>query len=222
MSLYDKLWNGNPSKVPGADGAEDSGALVRFEKLILGRLIQLIELNIVTVVLCIPIVTIPAAFSGMARVLMMYWRGLPVISMWKEYFSAFREHFAEKLLVWLAVFMAPVSIPLFCLFLGQREAAIAAAAALGVLSFLLLSYWFPLCAILDLSPCRNLLNALLLAGREWKYSLLMLGLVGLPWGACLYFLDKTFPFWCLGIFVLGQLIQCCFCSAAIDKNALIQ
>lgn len=222
MSLYDKLWNGNPRKIKDEDALENSSALVRFERLVLSRLIPLIELNIVTVLLCLPIVTIPAAFSGMARVLILYWRDMPVISLWKEYFTAFKEHFFEKLLIWLAVFLAPVSIPLFCLFLGYQEAAIVALVCFGILSFLLLSYWFPLCAILDLTPSQNLKNALVLMAKEWKYSLWMLVLVALPYGLCAYYIDRTFPFWCLGIFALGQLIQCCFTSSAIDRNHLIQ
>ena len=222
MSLYDKLWNGNPGKIKDEDTPEQSGVLVRFERLVLGRLLQLLELNIVTVLLCLPIVTIPAAFSGMARVLLLYWRDMQVISLWKEYFTAFKEQFFEKLLVWLAVFLAPVSIPLFCLFLGYQEAAIVAMVFLGILSFLLLSYWFPLCALLDLTPTKNLVNAFFLLAREWKYSLLLLVLVALPYGLCVWFLGYTFPFWCLCIFALGTLIQCCFCSSAIDKNKLIQ
>lgn len=222
MSLYDKLWNGNPNRAKDEKALEQPSVLVRFERLILGRLIQLIELNVVTVLLCIPIITIPAAFSGMSRVLMLYWREIPVISLWKEYFSAFKEFFFEKLLVWLITFLAPVSLPLFCLFLGQKEAAIILSFFFGILSFLLLSYWFPLCAILSLSPLQNMKNALLLMAKEWKYSLWMLLLVALPYCVCAFFIDRTFPFWCLCIFALGQLIQCCFTSSAIDKNKLIQ
>lgn len=221
MSLYDKLWNGNPRKKNAEEALESSSAPVRFERLILGRLVELIELNVVTVLLCLPIVTIPAAFSGLSRVLMLYWREMPVISLWKEYFRAFKENFGEKLLIWLAVFLAPISVPLFCLFLGQQEAAIVALIFLGLLSFLLLSYWFPLCAILDLSPGRNLANALLLMAKEWKTSLLLLLLAALPYGLCAWFLRYTFPFWCICIFAIIQLIQCCFCSHVIDKNGLI-
>lgn len=222
MSLYDKLWNGRPDKIQDEEAPENTGALVRFEKLVLGRLMQLLELNIVTVLLCLPVITIPAAFSGMARVLMLYWREMPVIHMWKEYFSAFRENFLEKLLIWLVLFLPPISGPLFFLFLGQREAAIASLVFLGVISFLLQSYWIPLCAILALSPGQNLKNALLLMAKEWRSSLWMLVLVALPYGVCAFFVAHTFPFWCLCIFALGQLIQCCFTSSAIDKNHLIQ
>lgn len=70
MSLYDRLWNGKRRE----EAPEAPGAPARFERLVVSRAIQLLELNVVTVLLCIPIVTIPAAFSGMARVLMLYWR----------------------------------------------------------------------------------------------------------------------------------------------------
>ena len=186
------------------------------------RAIQLLELNVVTVLLCIPVVTIPAAFSGMARVLMLYWREMPVIHMWGEYFAGFRENFFEKLLIWLVLTLAPVSIPLFFLFLGLREAAIAALVCLGVLSFLLKSYWFPLCAIVRLTPWQNAVNALILMGKEWKYSLWMLVLVAIPYVVCACFLRYTFQFWCLCIFALGQLIQCAFAGSAIDRNHLLK
>ena len=67
MSLYDRLWNGKRRE----EAPEAPGAPARFERLVVSRAIQLLELNVVTVLLCIPIVTIPAAFSGMARVLML-------------------------------------------------------------------------------------------------------------------------------------------------------
>lgn len=114
MSLYDRLWNGKRRE----EAPEAPGAPARFERLVVSRAIQLLELNVVTVLLCIPVVTIPAAFSGMARVLMLYWREMPVIHMWGEYFAGFRENFFEKLLIWLVLTLAPVSIPLFSCFWG--------------------------------------------------------------------------------------------------------
>ena len=97
MSLYDRLWNGNGKR--REEAPETPGAPARFERLVVSRAIQLLELNVVTVLLCIPVVTIPAAFSGMARVLMLYWRDMPVLHMWGEYFAGFRENFFEKLLI---------------------------------------------------------------------------------------------------------------------------
>ena len=196
MSLYDRLWNGNGKR--REEAPETPGAPARFERLVVSRAIQLLELNVVTVLLCIPVVTIPAAFSGMARVLMLYWRDMLVLT------------------------LAPVSIPLFFLFLGLREAAIAALVCLGVLSFLLKSYWFPLCALVRLTPWQNAVNALILMGKEWKYSLWMLVLVAIPYVVCACFLRYTFPFWCLCIFALGQLIQCAFAGSAIDRNHLLK
>lgn len=220
MSLYDRLWNGNGKR--REEAPEAPGAPARFERLVVSRAIQLLELNVVTVLLCIPVVTIPAAFSGMARVLMLYWRDMPVLHMWGEYFAGFRENFFEKLLIWLVLTLAPVSIPLFSLFLGLREAAIAALVCLGVLSFLLKSYWFPLCALVRLTPWQNAVNALILMGKEWKYSLWMLVLVAIPYVVCACFLRYTFQFWCLCIFALGQLIQCAFAGSAIDRNHLLK
>lgn len=198
MSLYDRLWNGNGKR--REEAPEAPGAPARFERLVVSRAIQLLELNVVTVLLCIPVVTIPAAFSGMARVLMLYWRDMPVLHMWGEYFAGFRENFFE----------------------GLREAAIAALVCLGVLSFLLKSYWFPLCALVRLTPWQNAVNALILMGKEWKYSLWMLVLVAIPYVVCACFLRYTFQFWCLCIFALGQLIQCAFAGSAIDRNHLLK
>lgn len=59
-------------------------------------------------------------------------------------------------------------------------------------------------------------------GKEWKYSLWMLVLVAIPYVVCACFLRYTFPFWCLCIFVLGQLIQCAFAGSAIDRNHLLK
>ena len=65
MSLYDRLWNGNGKR--REEAPEAPGAPARFERLVVSRAIQLLELNVVTVLLCIPVVTIPvnsATFVG--------------------------------------------------------------------------------------------------------------------------------------------------------------
>lgn len=50
----------------------------------------------------------------------------------------------------------------------------------------------------------------------------MLVLVAIPYVVCACFLRYTFPFWCLCIFALGQLIQCAFAGSAIDRNHLLK
>jgi len=145
---------------------------------------QLIKLNLLTVLLCLPVLTMPAALCAMARVAMKLTRdGCCLI--WAEWRAEFRRELSRSILyglVWLLLAGADAAL-LYSAVTSLSGAAACLGIALGVAASLLLlvhaAYTYALFAIIDL-PCRsNLYNACVLSLTEGGafFSLLLVAVL---------------------------------------------
>jgi len=147
--------------------------LMRF----LTKLADLMILNILFLITCLPVVTIGAAWTALYYVAMKMVRDEEG-GILRSYFHAFRLNFRQATLLWLGVLGIAVILVLDLLILARIDSPIAAAMNMGIgiiaiLAFLVLQYLFPLLARFEAGTVQTLKNAVLLAVGQLPRTLLM-------------------------------------------------
>jgi len=147
--------------------------LMRF----LTKLADLMILNILFLITCIPVVTIGAAWTA------LYYVALKMVrdeegSIFRGYFHAFRLNFRQATILWLGILVIGGVLVLDLLILARIDSPVAAAMNMGVgiiaiLAFLVLQYLFPLLAKFDAGVVQTLKNACLLTVGHLPKTLLM-------------------------------------------------
>ena len=217
---YAKPGSGIPKDAPPKRG------LALFFDVLSREFFELVKLNLLYLLFCVPVVTIPAATTAMCRVTLTMLRDQNHF-LWHDFFSAFRREFKWSTLLGLpllalillcdgalrfygaAALTSPVyGIPLF---------------AGGVLLLLLLCaalYLFPMLALVDLPPRQALNNTLLLALLCLPRNLLALAVIG----ALGFLLAATLPMSLIYLLLIGCSLTClvaCFCAyGGIRKHVL--
>lgn len=147
--------------------------LMRF----LTKLADLMILNILFLITCLPVVTIGAAWTSLYYVAMKMVRDEEG-GIVRSYFHAFRLNFRQATLLWLGVLGIAVILVLDLLILARIDSPIAAAMNMGIgiiaiLIFLVLQYLFPLLARFEAGTVQTLKNAVLLTVGQLPRTLLM-------------------------------------------------
>lgn len=168
---------------------------------------MLLGLNLLFLICCLPIVTIPSACCAMNRILLKLTEEKPVF-FWKDFWAEFRQDFGKRLALWLPLAIAPFSLAFYAVWLGLDRDGTGTRLLCGVLVFLIQSYWFLCMALIDTSPGSNLKNAVILMAVEWKKALQVLLSAGLVYGLCLFFPLYSFPAALLCLFSGCQLMAC--------------
>ena len=144
---------------------------------VLGRLGDIIILNMIFVVGCIPVITIGTSLSALYAVAMKMARGEEP-SVWKEFWKAYKRNFKQATICWLI--MAVVAMLLFVdfriirVFQGSMYSVmrVILAIILGVW-ILMFQYLFPYIARFENGIFATLRNALLLAAvnnRDYRFK----------------------------------------------------
>lgn len=149
--------------------------LMRF----MTKLADLMILNIVFLITCIPVVTIGAAWTA------LYYVALKMVKdeesgIIRSYFHAFRLNFRQATVLWLGVMAVAVFLILDLMILSQIDSPVAAAMNVGILVIgavvlMVLQYLFPLLAKFDTTIVQTLKNACLLAVGHLPRTLLLVG-----------------------------------------------
>ena len=151
----------------------------------LSRLADLIWLNLLFIICCIPVVTIGAAATS------HYYVTLKMVKdeegyITRSYFKAFRDNFVQATIIWL-IFLAVIVV----MFLDFRIAKVGDLASLvesnrindvvivavGVMSIVIgmtFTYVFPLLARFDNTVINTVRNAFLISIRHLPYTFLMM------------------------------------------------
>ena len=162
---------------------------------LMARLFDLILLNLVFLVCCLPVVTIGASCTALHTLCLKYADGdePPVLS---TFFSAFRRNFAQATLSWLG-FLAASAFVYLDTSLAARTGAggapmqvLLAAASLVLLAVGL--YLFPIQARYRNTIRANYRNALLLAIRHFPRTVLLALTLLIPLGLLLYGSPQVF------------------------------
>lgn len=159
--------------IPREDWPEPHGGGAKLWYVLTNHFFQLIWANLLCMVFCLPIVTIPAAFCGLHAVVQQYVR-----KGYGDVFSTFWMEFRTAFLPRLGLSAAMLCLPVIGWLLGgllAEWAAYALCAVLLVFVLLVFGWFFPQLAILKLCPGQALRNAVLLTALEsWRNLLLLL------------------------------------------------
>lgn len=169
----------------------------------MARLFDLILLNVVFLVCCLPVVTIGASCTALHTLCLKYADGdePPVLG---TFFTAFRKNFAQATLSWLMLFAAGAFVYLDTGLAARTGAGgvpmqvLLAAASLVLLGMGL--YLFPIQARYRNTIRANCRNALLLAIRHFPRTVLLALTVLVPMAVLLYGPAQVFLL--LGILML--------------------
>lgn len=150
----------------------------------LGRVADLLMLNILMMICCIPVITIGAAFTAMHYVLLKMVRGEEGY-LFRGFFKSFRQNFKQATLIWL-VMLAVIAIyvcdSVIINYSGIEfpRAVVIAVAAVGFVIFLIGMYVFPVLARFDNTIRNTIRNAAILMFANLPKTLLMVFVYALP------------------------------------------
>ena len=129
---------------------------------IMGVLFDLIILNVLTLLCCIPIVTAGAAFTAMHSVL---WRMVRHEETYvaRQFFESFKRNFRQSLLPWLGLLLAAVVLAvdgmLAWSMASMRGPLVACVAFAGLVVIAIAQYFFPLLSRYeDRQTCARILS----------------------------------------------------------------
>ena len=148
---------------------------------VLGRLGDIIILNMIFVVGCIPVITIGTSLSALYTVAMKMARGEDP-SVWKEFWKAYKRNFRPATICWMI--MAVIAILLFVdfriigVFKGSSIYSIMrfVLAIIGGMWMLMFQYLFPYIARFENGIFATLRNTLLLAAAHIPSTIVIVGL----------------------------------------------
>jgi len=148
----------------------------------LTRVGDLIILNVLFIITCIPIVTIGAAQAALYKVVMdMHYE--QEAGMFKGFFRAFKENFKQATIVWVVELIVLVSLVCDWLLVMSYFDVTVMYVLLGVLAALVVcvcAYMIPLLVRYQNSLRQHLSNAMILAVIKLPKTILMVGLTWLP------------------------------------------
>lgn len=168
--------------------------------------LSLLWLNVLFLLSCIPVITIPGCCTAMAAVTARFVQDKP-FSPWKVYWQELKQDFGKRLILWLLMCALPLSAGFYSQLLGLEKDGTGARFLAVVVLFLVQQYWYVCMALIRVSPWENLKNAILLAAVAWKKSLSVLLTSGLLYAVCLLFPLYGFPFLVLCLFSLTYLFS---------------
>ncbi len=167
--------------------------LMRF----LSRIADLMILNFLMVLCCIPIITAGAGFTGMHYVLLHMVRDEEGYIA-RGFFKSFKENFKQATAIWLiilvftAIFIGDWFIFNFSV-VQFPKALMAVLLALFLVVCMVICYVFPVLSRFDNTVFNTLKNALFMAILSLPKTVLMLAVHALP-AVILYFIPQAFPF----------------------------
>ena len=154
----------------------------------LERVFDILVLNLMTLVLCIPVVTAGAAMTALYKTLfdIRQQKGRTVIGFWQTFRAEFRPALPLGLLSIVAI--AAYGGYLFLLYpqlAAERAWAWITVAAIGALFFFPMTFLFPLFAKFENTVRKTIVNAFYMSIRHFPVTLLML-VMQAAWVFCMF------------------------------------
>ncbi|MBD5490547.1 MAG: DUF624 domain-containing protein [Lachnospiraceae bacterium] len=145
---------------------------------VLNRVADLMILNFLMIICCIPIITAGAAFTAMHYVLLKIVRGEEGYLI-RGFFKSFKANFKQATLLWLMMLLVVAVYVGDCLIFNYSalefpKALMIAVVAVAVLGLMMAVYVFPLQARFENSIKNTLKNALILAFANLPKTILMM------------------------------------------------
>ncbi|MCD7724068.1 MAG: DUF624 domain-containing protein [Clostridiales bacterium] len=151
---------------------------------VLNRVGDLLILNILMIICCIPVFTIGAAYTAMHYVLLKMIRGEEGYLV-RGFFKSFRRNFKQATILWLlmlvviAVYVGDILIFNYS-GISFPKALVIAVVAVAVFFAMIATYIFPLLARFDNSVKNTIKNAVIIAFANLPKTLAMVAIYALP------------------------------------------
>mgnify|MGYP002409323948 CR=1 FL=1 len=174
---------------------------------VMSRLFDLMILNLIFIVMCIPIVTIGANVTAMYYVTIKMVRNEDSYT-FKSYWKSFKENFKQSTIIWLILLVAGLFL-ISDIYLVNNVMTGAITNIKYIFFFLLMVYFF---VMLYVFPSQSrfyntikhtLKNSLLFSIRHLPYTILMLAVIVVPFFVCLYSSGTIFSFYIMFLFLFG-------------------
>jgi uncharacterized membrane protein YesL len=206
----------------GVDKPSPKKGPARFFFLFVTYFWNLIGINLLFALCCLPVVTIPASLCALNRYLIKMVRdgfGFTVSDYWNEWKSQLVKSLPAGILCAL-----PLGYSYYLLSMSAGAKGNGMILAFGVFwlifGLLLGSYVFVLKAMLDLPIGAIFKNALILMICEWKASLCILGVTVCMVGVSLALLPYSLPALAIFFFAWVQLALCCIINEPVQKRII--
>lgn len=188
---------------------------------------ELVKLNILFFISCIPIITLPASRAAMNRIIVAMVQDQNHY-LWYDFQKSFRREFIRSLAVGWPLYLSKagcVCLAVWGYVMGKTSAFYWLFTLLFLLIFLLLGllqcYLFPLLAAVDITTGQAIKNSLLLVFTCFFRSVLALFLSGSIWLIWLVFLTRSMPWAFILLFAVSDLISV-FCVWDDIKKHIIR
>ncbi len=161
----------------------------------LGKVADLMILNLVTLVCCIPIVTIGASLTAMHYVLLKMVRDQESYIV-RSFFKSFKANFKQATVIWLMILLVLVIFAVDLRIINSSadfpQILKVMLYALFMVTYMVLCYVFPVLSRFDNTVIKTLKNALFMAILSFPKTVLMMVVYLLPLAA-LYFVIAAAP-----------------------------
>lgn len=142
---------------------------------------RLLGVNLVFLISCVPIVTIPAAMCGLHTVIQRLYRRQYASAGISAFFGEFLTSFVKRTVSIWSMLLLPIAVMIFSGDMLPRPIWFSLSGLILVAVLLILSWFVPQLVLLNLSTKQALKNALLLTGIESKtnFALITIHVVSL-------------------------------------------
>ncbi len=175
---------------------------------VLGKMADLLILNLLTLMMCVPVITAGAAFTAMHYCCLKLARDHET-SMWKQFFHSFKENFRQSTIIWVIFLVIMAVLGFDFMLMYENPSKLSPLVLGGVLAFLIILLFggcmvFPIQAKFANPISITLKTAFSFSFRHFFRTLLMLAAKLLPlvlmlWGN-------------IGIMIFPMIV--CFCFTA--------
>lgn len=217
---YDRPGPGIPKDAPQKKGFK------LFFEVFLREFFELIKLNLLYVLFCIPIVTIPAATTAMSRVTLTMIRDKNHF-LWSDFLNSFKTEFLRSTAAGFLLFLGTAAALFGVRFYGVSAAQspllylpLGVSACVALLLTFMGFYLFPLLALVNLPFGQTLKNALLLAFICLPVNLAALAAAGVIAVLFVGFLPYSLPVMLLFCFAQINFITSFFAYRGLQKYVI--
>lgn len=214
MSLRDIFFK---SKNEEAKAVKEYG-WERVQLVLTENWVKLIGLNLLYLVCCLPVVTIPAATCAMHRVILNWVRETSYEAMIPAFFREFRVNFWKRTGFGLLMLIAPYSLAYYPMLFGYEGGTLAVGCIALVAYFCITKFFYPLVVLLDVSIWQNFKNACIMAVVEWRTTVQLLITAGVLDLMLLVMTNYALPFYIIILCAFNCLLGCSFVNYPFMKH----
>ncbi len=188
----------------------------------LNRMTDLMVLNVIFLLTCIPIITIGAAWTALSYVALKMARNEEAYII-KDYFRSMRQNFRQATVLWAGMFGMGVVLFLdFSMMQGMGGYGLVRKLLAGIclVFWIMALYLFPMLARFDNTLRAAVNNALVMAARHPRCTLAMLAVTGAGAGLTLLTNGTVIygiPFWILIGFAFISYVNAQFLRRVFDQ-----